>query len=409
MTLTFRNPGLIEPAAITTLGVNAKEGDSPIGFFGTGLKYTIAGVLRLGGTIRIWRGNTEYDFFADKAEIRGKEFSIVHMRSPAGIQPLGFTTDLGKTWEPWMFLRELHCNAKDEGGETVEGHVGPLEGWTTIHLTQPEIEHAWTHEKHLYFLDSTPFYETASVAFHERSGKTIFYQGINVGEHHSGKPWRYTPNLKAGLTLTENRTVDNQYNIDHEVAEMVATSTCRELIEFYMETPDGYVEGGLTFQPYFEVSDLFLEIGKEFRKTWRVRNFSIRRLLDRHLKPEDISSDYTLDDEQKKMLEDAIVFCKSIDFQVDDFPIVISNTLGKGVLGLADDGKIKLSAHAFEDGNTSLIATLIEEYTHLSLGYSDCTRELQDFFLRRLVTFGRRWKMAEAKLERARAGQGVPF
>lgn len=41
--LTFHNPGELDPRLITTFGVSIKESTNPIGYFGTGLKYALAG------------------------------------------------------------------------------------------------------------------------------------------------------------------------------------------------------------------------------------------------------------------------------------------------------------------------------------------------------------------------------
>lgn len=43
----FKNAGVIDPRAIATFGVSSKEGASPIGFFGTGLKYAVGVRLEL--------------------------------------------------------------------------------------------------------------------------------------------------------------------------------------------------------------------------------------------------------------------------------------------------------------------------------------------------------------------------
>jgi hypothetical protein len=70
--LVFSNPGEIDIRAATIIGVNVKQGNTPIGYFGTGLKYAIAGIIRLGGTIEIWSGETNYFFTGRKETIRGK-------------------------------------------------------------------------------------------------------------------------------------------------------------------------------------------------------------------------------------------------------------------------------------------------------------------------------------------------
>ncbi len=52
----FRNKGVIDPSSITTFGVSSKENPGAIGFFGTGLKYAIAILLREGCDITIHAG-----------------------------------------------------------------------------------------------------------------------------------------------------------------------------------------------------------------------------------------------------------------------------------------------------------------------------------------------------------------
>src|SRR5690606_17354524 len=110
--LIFSNPGLIDETAITTIAVNAKTGNNPIGVFGTGLKYAIAIILRLGGRVTIYRGLKKLEFGIKTKTIRGKEFDIITMNG----RQLGFTTHLGHHWQPWMAYRELWSNARDEEG-----------------------------------------------------------------------------------------------------------------------------------------------------------------------------------------------------------------------------------------------------------------------------------------------------
>ena len=60
-----------------------------------------------------------------------------------------------------------------------------------------------------------------------------------------------------------------------------------------------------------------------------------------------------------------------------------------GTLGLAHDDTIWLSERAFEiGGSKQLAATLIEEFLHLRHGWQDCTRELQNYLLEKLVSLG---------------------
>ena len=52
----FENPGTLDPRALTIMGLNAKENDNPIGYFGTGFKYGVAIALREGCNVIIQDG-----------------------------------------------------------------------------------------------------------------------------------------------------------------------------------------------------------------------------------------------------------------------------------------------------------------------------------------------------------------
>jgi hypothetical protein len=76
--IIFENGGIIERAAIFTMGVNVKENAQPIGHFGTGLKFAIATILRNGGEIQIFCGDAEViTFYTQQEVVRGKETAKV--------------------------------------------------------------------------------------------------------------------------------------------------------------------------------------------------------------------------------------------------------------------------------------------------------------------------------------------
>jgi hypothetical protein len=130
MHVIFENDGEIDAAAIRTFGVSVKQGDNPIGFFGTGLKYALAILLRTGHSVAIQSGLEKHRFALKDVTIRGETFQVVTMNR----RELGFTTQVGKTWELWMAYRELYCNCKDEGGSVfiADQPRKPVSGKTRI-------------------------------------------------------------------------------------------------------------------------------------------------------------------------------------------------------------------------------------------------------------------------------------
>ena len=68
--IVFQNPGLIDMAAVTTMGVSVKN-DGAIGYFGTGLKFAIATILRNKCALTIHRGLEAFAFTSEEITIRG--------------------------------------------------------------------------------------------------------------------------------------------------------------------------------------------------------------------------------------------------------------------------------------------------------------------------------------------------
>lgn len=246
--LVFQNDGVLPIEGFTTFGMSAKPGSTnPIGKFGTGLKNAVAIILRLGGTVRVFRGLEEYVFYTKDVDFRGRTFAKVRMKRRHGLLPwkyeaLPFTTELGKHWEPWMALRELEANTRDEpNGSTThintEGplHFLPREDTTLIFVDCPEIDDAFADIDNIFLPDDRiPFYEDDKVRIFSGENKHIFYRGMRVTD--TRKPTLYTYELKW-VCLTEDRTsrytfIDNESMMksllscdDHEVARNIVRNS----------------------------------------------------------------------------------------------------------------------------------------------------------------------------------------
>lgn len=112
--LVITNPGLIDPLAFELIGASTKRSDAQtIGFFGSGLKYAIAGLLRRGIHFQVWRGEELLEITTQEVKLRDQSFQRILFN---GV-PTSLTTDMGPRWEKWMLIRELYANSIDEGGE----------------------------------------------------------------------------------------------------------------------------------------------------------------------------------------------------------------------------------------------------------------------------------------------------
>lgn len=110
--IMIQNDGEIEINSFRLIGASTKRSDNTkIGFFGSGLKYSIAYMIRNAIKFRIFSGEKELFITTIKDTLRDQEFDLICING----QITSFTTTMGPTWtEDWFVLREIYCNALDE-------------------------------------------------------------------------------------------------------------------------------------------------------------------------------------------------------------------------------------------------------------------------------------------------------
>lgn len=389
--IVFDNPGEIDIRSISTFGISVKETENPIGFFGTGLKYAIAVLLRTGHEIRIQSGMSVVSFGLQRDAVRGQDFEFVTMSVDGSAAPIGFTTQLGRQWELWMAYREIACNCKDEGGEVLStlDAPKPQAGRTRIIVIGQEFEAVFA-DSHLYLLADEPHRTVGAIEVRNRRSHHLYYRGVRVMQLHS--PSLNTYNITSKIELTEDRTVKHSWQIAHRIASTILQSTDEKFISEIITAPDDTFEAGLDFHgwsvepsPEFiravgnTLSDRMMKVNSTAQKVWQdstKQNFSPREV--------------PMTGVQLQSLERALDFCERIGFHIrDTYPIKVAESLGEGGLGLAQDGTIFIAERVFHLGGTKQLAsTLIEEYVHLRHGYHDLTRDLQNFLFDKLVSLG---------------------
>lgn len=390
--ILFQNPGEIAPLSIASFGVSVKEGENPIGFFGTGLKYAIAVLLRTGHCVTVMAGLRVIQFSAVEIEVRGKPFQFVHM-STDGAPPvsLGFTTELGKKWEVWMAYREISCNCKDEGG--TEGEIDycpdPEAGITKFIVSGAEFASAFSN-RHIYILQDKPSFRVGDVEVRRRPGNPFYYRGVRV--HSFGRPTLFTYNALGLMDLTEDRTLKYQHYADGEVRRTVLHAEDEDFIRQCITADDGYLEGAMDYHGWgIAPSETFLRVVGECMDERMLKvNATAARLWRETTKQKFDPPEIGLTKVQLKSLDKALDFCAAIGFPIRGaYPIKVVESLGEGALGLAQDETIFIAERVFHLGGTKQLAsTLIEEYVHLRHGWQDLTRELQNFLFEKLVSLG---------------------
>ena len=380
--IIFENKGEIDVRAIKTFGVNVKESENPIGFFGTGLKYAISILLREKHNIIIQSGLNEYVFSVNPVTIRNSEFNIVRMNN----EDLGFTTDVGKQWKLWMAYRELYCNCEDEGGFTIEDNFKPsaTDGVTRIIVDGDEFANIHNNSSE-FILPDRPGQPMIAGYFYPGESKAVFYRGINV--HQLQKPSKFTYNILSKIDLTENRTAMYDWEIKGAILASVISSKNKKFIEGCLLASDSCYERTFNYNNCpIQPSDEFIEVVDLLTKD-QVANINpsafvlYKDVARKGLTPETM----TVSVVEGKMLKRALAICAQFGFDIK-YDIIVTESLGSNILGLAEGGKIYLSQLAFDKGTKCVAGTILEEYLHLKHHLIDNTREMQNFLVDKIIT-----------------------
>jgi hypothetical protein len=366
--LIFKTPGAIDIAAVTTFGVSAKETASPIGKFGTGLKYAIAGVLRAGGTCAIVSGNDSYVFGKQTDLVRGKEFSFITMSYNGGDSArLGFTTSLGAHWEPWMFYRELLSNTLDENG-SVEGVADdspiPDEGETPstlIFVSGLDEIHA---EGGKYFLPrgeakAKPLYADEYVEiFPGPCTAGIYFHGILAYQFSEGTTSLFTYNLLYG-SLSEDRTISDIWSARWRITRLLAQEAS------FSDTFKLLTTNAHFFEHFFDWSDgdpgaAFISAVVQMRKKGiELRQdafFKVKEVAPANFLPRTVK----LSRERRTTLEaaKALIEARVPDF-TPDFAITFVDELEKNDKFSIVEDRLFFAASACDDGAAKLAVLLL--------------------------------------------------
>lgn len=258
--ISFSNSTELDLRLIQLSGVNVKpQSTNPIGYFGTGLKYALAVLLRTGHTVMLETGRHHgahaFVFGLRPETIRGKSFQQLVMTDSYRTVDLPFTTEYGRNWEVWMAFRELYTNILDEGGGAVQAGPVKFDGGTIFRVDGKGIEQVY-QDRARYILDpgQIPTWTLPSVEILDRPGEAIFMRNIRVLA--LDKPSIFTYNLRVPLTLTEDRQIQSTWDLKWTLAKALAECPEPEVIKRAIRaTPDQF-ESGLDFQ-YQSPSETF--------------------------------------------------------------------------------------------------------------------------------------------------------
>lgn len=391
--ICFENDGLIELDTLRLMGVSVKS-EGAIGYFGTGLKFAVATLLRTGHAITIQAGRDTYPITVEPLTVRGASFEGVRL----GDERLGFTTQLGKNWEPWQAFRELHSNALDEGGDSyrIEQEPVPHENKTRILVSGTGVEEAFD-ERDIIFLpkDLEPIIEDFSLQFFDRPSSFLYYRGVRV--HSLGNRSLFTWNIKhvssgARPVLTEDRTLDSHAQL---VARIQGAEALVQLSNAEIAARTVTAKGSFEFEdlPWHTVdypSKEWLEgVGSVVRKH-EVPEGVMKIFVRNDLKNRSGEAPAETDDTEEKAIQEALTLLNTgLRCPLKREDVTVVEVLMNGALGQCSgplsDKKIYISRECVAQGRRRIASTLFEEWMHRDVGLEDYTRRFQDYLLDRLI------------------------
>lgn len=385
MTLYFHNPGEIDIRGATIMGLNAKENaDTAIGFFGTGLKYSIACILRWEGTIQIYSGRTIFSFDAEDMNFRGKDFRRVIMsENVLRNEPLGFTTEYGKKWEAWQVFRELLANARDEGGDVSEQYVAAVSDTTVVAVTCPILEAEFCNRDRIILRANHPWdFDGKGGHLRTQPAESIYYRGVRVMDRNTV----LTYNITKDLQLTEDRTVKSRWDLNNAISKLLAECTERDAILIALSQDEG-LEHDLEFPTWHDYSPEFLDVAAELYRQAPRKHKRLREVLERHRPESTAEIEVELRPIQRLALMRAIKLVDQMGMPASTTTIKVVD-LGNDTLGQyrPATGYVYLDPKVFEQGTKQLVATLFEELLHKTTGLDDCCYEMQNHLFNLIVS-----------------------
>lgn len=416
--IIFQNPGLIDLMAVKTMGVNVKVTPGAFGQFGTGLKFAVATILRGGGSITIYRGVKAHRFTLQPTDIRGESFDVVCLDG----ESIGFTTQLGKNWEPWMVLRELGCNALDEAGHfwlaspdgnTVDPHREnkPKRGSdrgtktkTTIAVEWPALDDAYAMRDKL-FLEGEAIYADEHIRVLPGTSQFLYYRGIRA--YKLDKPSVLTYDVMDTQVLTEDRTLASIYAANSRIADALLKMTNEQALNDVVTCGEGYHEQrvNLAERDWIKPSKEFLTTvasARERGDKMLESAVAVLRKYMRRTRSSSVVASYT--EKYRDRLQFALDSLDEvgITFTSRQHIVEVPGDHMGDALSSVEDGIIYISSDLVSEGNPLVIAEeLIKRWVDLKQVWTadDAVRLLAPLLINNVQAF-KKFRIVESTLLR---------
>jgi len=429
----IQNEGEIESNAFELIGASTKRNDKgKIGFFGSGLKYSIAYMLRNNIDFKIYSGLNELKFTTTPESFRGQTFDRICIDG----RPTSYTVTMGPTWtKDWFVLREIYCNALDEGSfDMVKSteHIAPIAGMTRIYIGITEALNNVIENWDAYFSsDRMPILKESNiytsflsaevsrqdVLIYEKTNGVIYRKGIRVGVN-SRIIYDYG---FEHIEINEDRTAKNLIALSYCFERLMARVPSIDYVLSVLHTGadeipcDEYIALE-SFDPNITISNKWVDISKDYmlvvrektgkyieeiektkKETLLVPQQFAKHLVKQHPAAKVLGIGRAIDNvsmtdiiatnKMVYLLNETLAVLKSMNYDVP-YKISIVQFDDDTINGLADFNakQIYLSERLFDMGRRSIALVIMEETEHIISGKPDKTREFQHHLLSSWLT-----------------------
>jgi hypothetical protein len=408
--LKIQNDGILDIRLVALMGGTTKANDQyKIGQFGTGLKYTLAFLFRNNLDFKIFAGTEEVKLAIEIENIRGENFEIICING----QRTSITTKMGEDWRPWMILRELWCNALDEGGASksiVTDCIGALNKTSFFIQIDKQVQDILDSWEKYFIHDKEPMYRGGNFAVYPGGDKLRLYKNGVLILEREGHPALFSYDvLNADINELREFKGYLQWEIAHALAdanEKVATYFLENINDSYYEgsdsmTWDQWQTWGQSWKKVIGSAKL---IHKKAKDDIEARGLEVD-MTGIILVPKAIYSSLTkqfkgigaltvagkvgefyenYDEKTENKVKQALVILEACNYNMHpELEFVYGWFEDKTVLARVslDEKKIFISQAMLQKSLFTVVAMLIEENEHFNTGMQDKTREFQQHFI----------------------------
>lgn len=414
--LKITNSGELDIRLVALMGGTTKANDQyKIGQFGTGLKYTLAYLFRNNLNFKIFAGTEAIKVSLEFEDIKDEHFEIICING----NRTSITTRMGLEWNAWMIIRELWCNALDEGGNrrdvvSVEdfGVINGTPGETSFYIQiNSEVQKVLDDWNKYFIHDVEPMADGVNYAIYNSFDHLRLYkQGVLIHEAE-GQKALFNYDIK-NASINELREFRGTKSMEMSIALKKAP---KKTIEYFLEnvTSDHY-EGCETFDydwGGYSFSDQWKEVIGDAKI---IHPEALKNLQEKGIEMDmaravvvpkkvytaltqqfpgigalrvanKVNEFYeTVNQALEQKIKEALVILESCDYYMAPELKFVYGCFGdKNVNAQVnlDTKEILLSDSLINASLFKICAILIEECEHFNTGFSDCSRSFQQHFI----------------------------